>query len=320
MKYIILIIIFFNAWLPLYAQIEPVQSAIDELNTLRVKNVSSLYFPTRDTIESDGMLVLKKEYDDEGKIVEKYNLYVWDPVSNDNTTYYLYNGKGLLIETNTVKSVLNLNERDADYIHSFGDKPLYERVKYAYNAAGLLSQKEVFVSGDSMFSEDAVPNQVVLYSYQEGRLANEESSSPNKRIFNQNYNIAYVYDSAGNTVSKSVSYGEYKDKVRTTDYKYDTLGNLTEEKISDSAIVRNNVHYKYRYDTNGKLAEKLVYDPEVSDFVVEISYSYDQNGNRISGENNTIFTYYPNGLIRSEMWTDEISDRVFYFVTEYQYY
>ena len=29
---------------------------------------------------------------------------------------------------------------------------------------------------------------------------------------------------------------------------------------------------------------------------------------------------YENGLIRAELWQDEITDQVFYFVSEYEFY
>ena len=65
---------------------------------------------------------------------------------------------------------------------------------------------------------------------------------------------------------------------------------------------------------------KLAFDEEENDFVVEITYEYDQNGNKISGEKEVEFTYYENGLISSELWKDEITDQIFFFISKYEFY
>ena len=110
------------------------------------------------------------------------------------------------------------------------------------------------------------------------------------------------------------------DKKRSTEFTFDNENLLIEEKIVDNGVPRNNGHFKYEYDETGHLKNKLSFDEEVSEFVVYVSYEYDEYGNKISGDREVEFTYYENGLINSELWKDEITDQVFFFVTHYTYY
>jgi hypothetical protein len=182
-----------------------------------------------------------------------------------------------------------------------------------------LIKKEIFAFSTLSLPENSIPSQTVLYSYSGKMLVKEESSSPDKGIFNQNFTVEYAYDDNGNLIKKTMSYGADLDNKRITEYLYDSLGNTFEERISDTGIARNNIRYRYQYAADGLLLNKLVFDTDVSGFVIDVSYTYDEKGNRISGDRNVVFDYYENGLIRSELWEDTASGQVYHFVTKYIY-
>lgn len=320
MRKLFLLILTFLQSFYLFAQIEPIQSSDQEIKTLKVSKLSTYYFPSKDTTKHAGQLILEKEFNTEGIITNKYLFSLWEAVSYSKKSSFEYNEKNQLVETRTIQTILNLNERDAEYIAAFGDKPLNEKLRYKYDLDGKLIKKEIFTFSTPELSEAAVPNQTIVYSYQDSLLIEEESSSIDKGIFNQNFTVSYTYTAHGNLSKKTMNYGpDFKNK-RISEYWYDGSNNVIEEKISDTGVSRNNGHFKYEYDEKGLRKNKLVFDAESQDFVVDINYTYDTKGNMTSGERDVFFEYAENGLIRSELWKDAISDQVFYFVTRYDYW
>jgi hypothetical protein len=63
-------------------------------------------------------MLLKKEFDIEGKLLKKYVYTFWDVVSYDHTTTYKYDDMRLLIEETETQNILNLGKRDAE-IHQY---------------------------------------------------------------------------------------------------------------------------------------------------------------------------------------------------------
>lgn len=318
-KFLCLVFIFLPEFY-LFAQIEPEQNNLDELNKLRVKSISSYYYSTTDTSGSDARLVLKKEFDANGDIAKKRILSLWEAVSYSISTTFKYNQKGQLVEKSKLQTILNLEKKDLDYIRSFGDTPLNEKIRYSYNQNEKLIKKKIFTYSTNELSESTVPSQKIIYAYDSGQLRFETSSSPNTRVFNQNFMIEYKYDDQHNLIENTKTYGAEMNLFRITKFIYNLENRLVEQKISDTGIPRNSGHFKYEYDEAGQLKNKLVFDAEENDFVIEISYKYDQNGNKIAGEKEVEFTYYENGLIRSEFWRDDITDQIFLFVSKYEFY
>jgi hypothetical protein len=110
------------------------------------------------------------------------------------------------------------------------------------------------------------------------------------------------------------------DNKQIAEYSYNQKNQLVEEKILDTGIPRNNIHLRYEHDEAGFLQNKLIFDADENEFVSEVSFQYDLHGNKISGEKEVKFTYDENGLIKSELWIDDIKDQVFYFVSTYEFY
>jgi YD repeat-containing protein len=301
------------------AQIEPLQSGEEFLDSLNVSKVSVSYYPSTDTAKNPGKLILEKEYDGYGNITKKYLLSLWEAVSYSKASTFAYNEIGQLTEVTTMQKILNLEKRDEDYINSFGDKPLHEKIKYEYNPDGLLSKKTIYTFSSSTFPKDAVPRQVIIYTYENGLLVKEESSSPDKVMFNQNYTIEYQYNDLKQLRLKTMSYGSERKNKRTTSFQYDGTGNVIEEEITDNLVARNSGRFRYEYDENGLVKNVLEYDNTEAEFLPQISYAYDEHGNKTSGMRDVAFEYYQNGLIKSELWKDDISEQLFFFVTRYVY-
>lgn len=320
MRKSLFVVYIFLANIHLFAQIGPVQNRADELVSARVKSVYSYYYSTTDTLGADATLILKKEYDTDGKITNKIILSLWGAVSYSISTTFKYNEIGQPIEESKFQVILNLENRDLDYIQSFGDTPLNEKIRYAYNQDEKLLKKEIFTFSTDELSDSIGPSQKIIYEYDSGLLRLKKSSSPNTRVFNQNFMIEYEYDERKNLIKTVKTYGSEMDIFRITEFTYNLENRLIEEKISDTGVPRNRGQFKYEYNETGGLKNKLVFDEEVNDFVIEISYKYDQYGNKISGEKKVEFTYYENGLIRSELWKDKITDQIFFFISKYEFY
>jgi len=184
-----------------------VQNRDGELMGLNVKTISSYYYSTLDTVGTDAKLILKKEFGTKGKINKKYMLSLWEAVSYSNSTTFKYNEKEQLIEETTIQTILNLEKRDLDYINSFGDTPLHEKIRYGYNQDGKIILKEIFTFSTNALSESTGPSQKIIYEYDSELLRLEKSSSSNTRVFNQNFMIEYEYDDQNKLIKKSKTYG-----------------------------------------------------------------------------------------------------------------
>lgn len=317
-KFYFLFTFIFLSEIPLFAQLVPVQNSEHELKSQNVKSVSAFYFYSKDTLSIDAKLILKKDFDKNGKITNKYILSLWEGVSYSVVSTYKYQAENITEEFHE-QAILNLEERDEEYINSFGDTPLNEKINYTYNKEGQLIKKDIYSLSTDDIADTISPSQTILYQYDSGYLVQEKSSSLNNRVFNKNFSNEYSYDLHGNLVKITKTYGGEMELQRITDYLYDIENRMVEEKVVDLVIPRNNIHFRYQYDDLGKLKNKLIFDKELDDFVIDITYQYDLQGHRISGEKDVEFTYYDNGLINSEYWVDPISDQEFYFVTHYIY-
>lgn len=315
MKKTLFFLLFFLPGLGIHAQLVPVQNADSILKELGVKSISTLYQD-----ETEEHVIFKKEFDATSKLVKKYQLYLWDAVSYSHTISYRYNDNSLLAEETKIQEILELLDRDNEYIKAFGDTPLNEKIYYYYNDDGLLTKKALFTFSTEEPQSNATPEQTINFEYENGLLLSEESESSDEKFFNKKYIVKYDYDSAGNLIQKSMAYGNDKELQRNTILKYDGKNQLVEEQIVDISIPHNNIHLQYEYNDLGQLSKKFVFDETENEFELETSFEYDEHGNTVAGDRNVVFEYYENGLIKSETWTDPITDVLMIFNTTYEYF
>ncbi|NJN25222.1 MAG: hypothetical protein HC819_04210 [Cyclobacteriaceae bacterium] len=314
------LVFWFLSPISLLAQIEPTQNDAELLKMLRVKNRTTYYYHSPDTLNAQGTVVLKKEFDAAGSIISKYVLSPWEPISYANNTRYSYNEIGQLAEETTIQQILNLSQRDEDYINSFGDTPLNTTTQYFYNEDGHLVRKELYTYATDKLPAGILPSQTIEFSYENSQLYREQSSSLHKRFFDRSYTTIYRYNDRGEVIEKATQYGSEANQHRSTTYQYDSAGLLVEEQTLDKAIPRNNEQLKYTHDHRGRVVSKLIYDAVAEDFVPTANFTYDAFGNMTSGERDVDFSYYPNKLIKTEQWKDEITEQTLLFVNKYQYW
>jgi hypothetical protein len=288
-----------------------------ELQSHKVKSLSTYY---TSPVDNEERLIFKKDFNTKGKVINVYQLSLWEAVSYSYTTTYQYNDLGQLITKSKVQKFLNLFDRDEDYLHFFGDKPLNEQQLYHYNEQGDIRKKLIFTFGEEKPDQQAQPSQSIYYEYEQNKLISEESSSSDDKFFNRNYLIKYTYDSVDNLIQKSMDYGKELELHRNFIYKYNIENQLIEEQVIDFSIPHNNIHLRYEYNEDGRKSKKLIYNEEEKVFEEETIYEYDEKGNVISGDREVKYEYHSNGLIKSESWTDPTSSEQIILTTQYDYY
>jgi uncharacterized protein RhaS with RHS repeats len=299
-----------------FCQITPVANPDALILKNKVKSSTS-YFSSE---SENARLIKKTTYSPEGQILSEYLVSIWDVVSYSYNSTYRYDASGHLIEVLKIQEVLNLFPRDAEYIDSFGNMPVNERIEFEYDEVGQLVKKRTFVFHSNELPDDSTANQTITYQYEDGKLALEESTSPEIRIFNQNYTIEFDYDSAGNLSRKIRKFGTEKPMTRETRFVYDTTGKMIEKLVIDPSVPHNNSHEKFEYDSAGNLINLYLFSKEEEEFELETTYRYDDHGQQISGDRDVQFEYYENGLIESESWSDMKTREVFTFKTQYEYF
>jgi hypothetical protein len=303
--------------LSVFAQIAPVHNSQALIREHQVKIRETHY---EDAETGEEYLIHKLEFDQQGRVVEEFQLYLWDVVSYTYTTSFRYNDAEKIREKIKIQEILSLFPRDEDYIEMFGDAPVNERVLYQYNEGGQLIKRELYVFYTDEFEESTEPKQVINYRYEDGRIVEEKSISAQDRIFNHNYEIHYDYDSAGNLILQTRKYGDSLELQRQTRFKYDSTGKQVEKKVIDPKSPHNNTHEKYEYNSNGRLTDLYVYSEEEEEFELETTYRYNDQGHMISGNRNVHFEYTGDGLIKSESWTDKNTGKEMKFNSTYQYF
>ena len=309
--------IIFLVGFSLHAQIVPTINSPRDLQSLQVKSQST---SSNSPIDNEELLIFKLDYDQQGNVMHRYQLLLWEAVTYSYTTTYTYNEQGRLLTETRLQEFLNLYNRDEDYLHFFGNNPLHEKIIYHYNDQDNVSKKEIYTYGDQEPNTDTQPDQYIDFSYENDQLIVEESKSSDEKFFNRNYLTEYAYDSAGNLVHKKMAYGKEKKLQRNFIFKYNTEGQLVEEQVIDFSIPHNNTHLKYEYNADGQRSSKYVFNEEEEEFELETSYKYDSKGNVISGDREVSFEYYENGLIKSERWTEPTSATQITLTTTYEYF
>jgi hypothetical protein len=317
MKYIIFFVLLSISAKEAYCQLFPQANSDSLISSLEVKSISSYY---TDGETGKNHLVQKREYNQHGELLNQFQLFLWDVISYSYSTDYTYDENGNKTEELRIQEILDLYPKDSEYIETFGNAPVNDKTILSYDQDGQLIKKEIFVFHTSQASDTISAKRIITYEYEDGRLVEEVSTSPETRIFNYNYSIHYDYDSAGNLIGQERTLGKEKPMKRQTIYKYDSLGLLIEKRVVDSAVPHNNLHEKYEYNEKGQRSKRLEYSDEDKEFIVEDTYRYDDHGNQISGDRDVTFEYYDNGLIKSESWKDPKTKQEITFVSEYQFY
>lgn len=321
MKKLLVISIFSLLGLNCYSQ-EPTQNYDRVPNIEKLKSIKTILYRTEDTSKSDGRILFRKEFDEEGKLVEKYVYTFSDVVSYDHTTSYKYNPSGNLIEETTIQKILSLDQRDEEFIRDMGDDPINEKAFYTYDESNRLVKKVNYTFGREGYNKGDQPSNTIEYIYdKKGSLVREIGTTPNGRVIYQNYVAVYEYDSADRKIKESQTFTTSSPKsVRTTTYKYGLNGQLIEEKTEGSGAPMSNKHFKYKYDSLGNRTYVLIFSEKENQWIVKKSFSYDEKGNLILVDGDTILNYYENGLIKQELWKSSKSNEAVNFITTYQFY
>jgi len=299
------------------SQIVPAQNSDSKLKALSVKSIST-YYNSDETGET--YLVFSKEFDASGALSSMMQLALWDVVSYKHTYTYTYDDLGRLQQELIIQEILELFDRDKEFIKTFGDTPLNKKILYQYNDDNLLIKQMVLTFAEEEPPQNIPPDQTINYEYEDGVLSAEESVSSDEKFFNKNYLIKYKYDSIGNLIQKIRTYGPQEELQRTTLFQYNDQKLLIEEQTIDPSIPHNNLHLKYEYNDDGNIKNKYVFEDEEMEFELETTYTYDEFGNTISGDREVLYEYNDNGLITSETWTDPISDKLIQFKSSYTFY
>ncbi len=317
MKKSLAIVVFTIILTQSFAQVLPVTSPKDELQKNHVKSIS-VFYPLPDSGKEE--LIYQKIFNNAGQCLKEYSLALWDDVTHSRVTTFQYNRDGNVTEETLTDQIVEFFPRDSEYIGEFGDMPLYQKTGYEYDTERFLAVKRIFVGSSPDFSPDTEPTQVITYEWKDSLLIGEKSESPEQNAFTRIYQLSYEYNDQGKLTMKSRLHGKELSMHQTTTYQYDNLGMLREEIIIDPSMPRNEAHFKYAYDSLGRLTAKSKYSPTLDIFEEVAVYTYDNKGNVISGDRNVSFTYYDNGLIRIERWTDELTDVVIMLSTRYEYF
>lgn len=299
-----------------YSQLLPERNPDSLVINNKVKSIRSYFL---DPKSEKNHLIQKLDYDQEGRLINEYLLYLWDVVSYSYSNTYTYEDDRIK-QILKIQEILNLYPKDEDYIDYFGDEPVNEKITFTYNDIGQLVKKEIFVFHTEQPEGEIEANQTIQYEYEDNQLVLEESSSPEVRVFNYNYSISYSYDSAGNLLRKLREFGIEKPMRRETRFRYNSLGQVIEKLVLDPSAPHNNTHEKYEYDSLGNRSKLFSYSSEEEEFLLDFEYRYDDHGRRISGEREVEFEYLDNGLIKSESWKDPKTKQNIVFTTEYDYF
>ena len=300
-----------------FSQLLPVRNSDSLIVSNKVKSASS-YFD--DAESGKNFLIQKLDFDQNGWLISEYLLSLWDVVSYSHTTTYTYDSTGNVLEILKIQEILELFERDKDYIELFGKMPVNEKIIFTHNNRGMPVKKDVYAFHSDGLKPGSEPNQTITYSYEDGKLVLEESSSSETRIFNNNFSIQYDYDSAGNQIRALRTFGKEKPLTRETRYLYDSCGTMIEKIVIDAAAPHNNTHEKYEYDTAGNLVNLYLFSSEEKIFELETTYQYNAHGHPISGDRDVTYEYLDNGFIKSESWLDQKTEQTITFNTTYNYY
>ena len=136
---------------------------------------------------------------------------------------------------------------------------------YSYNAANLVTRKDLIHQSNNSKSEELV------YNY---RLDGNMSSKT--ETYNDYTNTtAYTYDSTGRLTNETVSGNDNFGMA----YTYDEAGNRSSMTFSVNSSVISTENYSY--DSNNRLTGSVKKNKTTSDYV---DYSYDKNGNQTKVE------------------------------------
>lgn len=306
------------------AQMGPVQNYEDINLDKKIKSLKTMFYRSKDTVNSEGRLLFSKTFNEKGQLIKRYNYTFWDVVSYDHTSTYIYNTEDLLIEETKIQRILNLGKRDEGYIKALGDDPLNEKIFYYYNSNKNPIKRVEYSFGREGFDPNQEPFITKEFFYdKKGLLTKETSQTPNGRVISENYILEFTYDKKSKLISQLKTYTTDKSNKspnRLTQFKYNRKGLLVDEIVTDNQIPRNNRHLKYEYNKSGKKTKTYRFDNSENNWKLIKSFDYNKDGQLILGDDETTFNFYKNGLIKQELWESSKSDETVNFITAYEFY
>lgn len=320
--------IVFATWLlclssvPAMAQLGLVENYEEVQTDQKIKSIQTMFYRHEDTSQMKGELLLRKDFNKDGFITEKYVYTFWDVVSYDHTTTYRYDSNHNLIEETKIQRILNLGKRDAEYIKALGDDPINEKTYYHYDTQNRLTKEVNYSFGKESLDTSKPEASSIVYTYDSnGRLIKEVGATPNGRITYENYIKTFKYDMNGNLVKeikRPLDPNNASNKV--TNYTYNKSNQLVEAKTHDSSNDWNDEHLKYAYDDFGNMTQIFRYAQYDSSWRVSKTFNFDKNGKTVFGDKDTKFTFYNNGLIIQQIWKSIKSNETVHFFSSYTFY
>lgn len=304
-----------------FGQIGPKENFEQVLKNKNLKSLKTMYYRSVDTTQLEGRLLLKKEFNSDGNITFKYIYTFWDVVSYNHSSTFKYDENGNLVDKTIIQEILNLGKRDDNYIKALGADPINEKTTYEYNNSNQLILEHNYVFSEVGFDYEQNPTQTIKYEYLNGKLANETSSTSSGMVIYQNYISDYQYDKDGQKIMEVRTFTTSPMKyTKTSTFIYNETGLLKEEKRVDSANKNNNRHIRYIYDNEERETEELRFSEKDSSWINSKTYNYDSKGHLVLGDEETTFEYYPDGLIKQELWQSSRTDETVNFITTYEFY
>lgn len=297
------------------------QNSDSLLSNLKVRQVKTIYYLTEDTVSSSGYLLTLIDYRRDRKKNSDYHFSFDKETTFDTKTTFQYDANDNLTSKTTKSQVTDLEGEHS--VNPSDNRKTELRITYRYDQDNNLIQEtrenyntEKFVGKNSW-------TRTLSYKYDQGRKIKETSSTTHPGLISDNYITEFEFNKNNQLVKETTtSQDKRSSSVMTTEYTYNNVSQLTEEKTIDTDLPMNNKHYKYQYDEYGNRTV-LSFSPMTEEWVE--GNAYDLNalfGLDMDTEKpnwTKEFSFYPNGLIKQEIWkTDQ--GRILNFVTTYEYF
>ncbi|GAB5523854.1 MAG: hypothetical protein Roseis2KO_17260 [Roseivirga sp.] len=299
------------------------QNSDSLLSELAVKQVKTIYYLTEDTVSARGNLLTLIDYRRDRKKNSDYHFSFDEKTTFDTKTVFRYDTRGNLTSKTTSAQVMAL---DRKHPANSGDKRKTElKITYRYDQNDNLIQETQENNGTIKVVGRTSWTRTLSYEYGGGRKIKETSSTTHPGLISDNYITEFQFDNSGQLVKETTtSQDKRSSSVSTTEYTYNNSGQLVEEKTIDSEMPMNNKHYKYKYDEQGNktvfsfspITEKWV-EGDVDDISALLEMDMDTDLEKPNWTKE--FSFYPNGLIKQEVWKNE-QGRILNFVTTYKYF
>ncbi|MCE7993191.1 MAG: hypothetical protein HEP71_14490 [Roseivirga sp.] len=309
----------------LLAQVQAVsqefQNSDSLLSKLAVKQVKTIYYLAEDTVSSRGNLLTLINYRRDRRKISDYHFSFDEETTFDTKTTFQYDSKGNLTSQITISQVMDLDRENP--VSPNDDRKTELKIVYLYDQDNNLIQETQENDGTIKVVGRSSWTRTFSYEYRDGRRIKETSSTTHPGLISDNYITEFQFDNSGQLVKETTTSQDKRNpSVSTTQYTYNSSGQLIEEKTTDSGTAMNNKHYKYQYDEQGN-KKVLSLSPMTEEWVEGDAYDLhallglDMDTEKPNWTKE--FSFYPNGLIKHEIWKND-QGRILNFVTTYEYF